>query len=170
MRLLENLAHLCERNHRICIGGQLYAETNGGIAVKFRNNIILTLTGLNTCNILQADECAVLARSNDDVAELLGRRKTPLHLACELLLLPVLRRHTADRSSRSLYVLLVDCRCNIRDSQTELGKAVRVHPDTHRIVGTEHLYLAHATDTLDRIEEVERCIVLHEGAVIGAIF
>ena len=61
LRLLEDLAHLRKGNHRIRIGGQLNAEADGGIAVKFRNNIILTLSRLNACDILQTDERTILA-------------------------------------------------------------------------------------------------------------
>ena len=169
LRLLEDLAHLGKRNHRVRVGGQLNTKADGGIAVKFRNNTILTLPRLNACDILQTDKRTVLARGDDDVAELLGGRKSSLHLARELLFLPVLRRHAADRTGRCLHVLLVDCLCNVRDSQSELREAIRIHPDAHRIVGTEYLHLAHAADALDRIEEVERCIVLHKGAVICTV-
>ena len=169
LRILEYLAHLGKSCHRIRIGGQLNTETDGRITVEFCNNIVASFPGLNARNIFQADECTVLARSDDDIAELLRRRESSLHLASELLLLSVHRRHTADRTCRCLHILLVDRRRDVCNGQPELCEAIRIHPDAHRIVRTEYLHLAHAVDTLDRVEEVERRIVLHECTIIRTV-
>ena len=40
LRIIEDLAHLGECDHRIRVGGQLNAETDGRIAVKLRHNVI----------------------------------------------------------------------------------------------------------------------------------
>ena len=132
--LREHLAHLGEGNHCIRIRGELYAEADSRIAVELRNDVIVARSRLDACNILQADKRAVLARGDDNIAELLRRRKTSLHLARKLFFLPVDRGHAAHCAGRSLYVLLLDRRRDVCDGQAELCKAVGIQPDAHRIV------------------------------------
>ena len=169
LRLRKHLAYLGKGNHRIRIRGEPDTETDGRVAVELRDDIVLPLARLDACHILQADERAVLARGDDDVAELLRRRQASLHLARKLFFLPILCRHTADGSGRSLHVLLLDRRRDVRNGQSELSEAVRIQPDAHRIVRAKDLHVADAADALDRIEEVERRVVLHKGTVIPAV-
>ena len=115
LRLRKHLAYLGKGNHRIRIRGELDTETDGRVAVELRDDIVLPLARLNACHILQADERAVLARGDDDVAELLRRRQASLHLARKLFFLSIFYRHTAHGSGRSLHVLLLDRRRDIRD-------------------------------------------------------
>ena len=56
LRLREHLTHLGEGNHRIRVRGELDAESDGRIAVKLRNDIVVPLARLDARHILQADE------------------------------------------------------------------------------------------------------------------
>ena len=116
--IIQNLAHLGDGRHCVRIGGELNAETDGRIAVKFCDNIVLPLSRLDSRNVLQTNEGAVLARGDDNVAKFLRRRESSLYLARELLFLTVDRRHSADRARGRLHVLLVDRRRDVRDGES----------------------------------------------------
>ena len=70
---------------------------------------------------------------------------------------------------RHLGVLCFQRANNIHWRQLEVIQFVRVHPDTHRVLGTEQLNVAHAASTADGVLHVGRNVVGNIVLVHGAV-
>ena len=72
-------------------------------------------------------------------------------------------------TSCHLHILLVEYLRDIAGCQVVTGHLQRVEPDTHRIVGTHHVHLAHTRDTAETWLDVDLRIVGQERTVEGAV-
>ena len=81
---------------------------------------------------------------DDDISKLLRCHKTAVHLAGVLFLLRIRKRHGADGSRRSLYILLLDGRRDICHGKPKLCQPVGIQPDAHGIIRTENLHITDA--------------------------
>ncbi len=84
-------------------------------------------------------------------------------------LLAFYRRRTTELTCRDLGVLRFDRVNHVDRRQLVFGQLCRIHPDTHRILRTKQLNVAHPRGTADRIfhigGNVIRNILLGHGAV-----
>ena len=121
------------------------------MSVRLGDDAVRLRARLHTRDILEAHKAAALGSAHDDIAELLGRHETAVHLARRLLFLHLGHGHRTDRTRRRLHVLLLDCSCDIGDRESEFCELVGIEPDTHRIIRAEDLDVADAMHTLDLI-------------------
>ena len=99
---------------------------------------------------------AVGIHLQQDLAELVGRGETRLGDNRGVELLVWRGRRAAELTRRDLGVLGVDGANDIDRRQLVVIQLGRVHPDTHRILRTEDLGIAHAWRTADRVLDI-RC-------------
>ena len=121
------------------------------MSVRLGDDAVRLRARLHTRDILEAHEAAALGSAHDDIAELLGRHETAVHLARRLLFLHLGHGHRTDRTRRRLHVLLLDRGCDIGDRESEFCELVGIEPDTHRVIRAEDLDVADAMHALDLI-------------------
>lgn len=117
------------------------------------DRVVLTAQ-LDLGDITQTHLRAVAVDLEQDVAELLRSLQTGLadHRGVELL--PGQRRQATQLAGRHLDVLRLDRRADILRRQAEVVQLGWIEPDAHRVLGTEHLKIAHALGAGNRVLHV----------------
>jgi hypothetical protein len=91
-----------------------------------------------------------------------------LGLDRQLKLLRLRRRRRADAAERGLDVLVLNGRHDVGRGELERGEAVGVEPEPQRIVeGAEQRGLTHATHARQRVEHVDRGVIVEIERVVG---
>ena len=123
---------------------------------------IALTTQLDLGDVFQLQHLAISGTTDHDLAELLRQDATAPKLHGVLIgLIGVL----TERAGRRLDVLLSQHGTHVRRHQAILRHDVRLQPDTHRIVTTEHHHLAHTLETQDLRLQVDTDIVGQEALV-----
>ena len=95
----------------------------------------------------------------DDVGELRRGRQARLSGDGGVEHLTRAVRRAADFTRRDLCILCGDRSDHVARDQAEACQFVRIEPDAHGILGTEHVGIADALDTADRILEIRYEII-----------
>ncbi len=141
------------------------------MAVETRAKAIAVRAQFDAGHILQHYGGAVWIAAQNDLAELFRRAETGLRGHGGVERLPFRRRGAADLSSRNLRILRPDRRLHVTGRNLQIRHLIGVDPDAHRIGRAQHLGVANAAQTADRVlqrrsHEVARVILIMD-AVIG---
>ncbi len=134
---------------RIRARQQEYAQAAGWLAVIPGSRAVALRTEVDPRDVAQTYHAAVVARTQDDVVKLLDRREQCVagdrcgeNLALD-------GRIRAERTGRELGILRLDCVQYLRRRHTVALQLVRIEPDAHCVLGTEHERVADAVDATD---------------------
>ena len=154
---------------RIRIIGQREGEDRRLLSRRTGNEAVILCTKLDTGHILQTKHGAVIIGTKYDIAEFLLRHKTTLRRDDVLEGGILIDRSAGNVTGRDLLILRRNGRNDLARSDLVLRHLRRIHPDAHRKVRAEFLYVADALDGLQLIQVVHGEIVLQEYVIIRAI-
>src|SRR2546426_994121 len=119
-------------------------------------------------HVFQQDARAVRIGAQQDIFKFRHRAQSgsPLHDHVELLSFD--GRLVSDLSNRHLGILVLNCTDDIAGGETKAVQLVRIDPNAHGVLGTEHVRFADARDAADRIENAG-CDVISQGVFIEAV-
>src|SRR6185437_7088636 len=119
---------------------------------------------LDAGNVAQAQFGTVLRTAHDDVAELFRGLQARLRVDGGVELLALHRRRTTQLADGHLRVLCLHRSDHFRHRHAVGVQLVRVQPDAHGVLATEHLDVAHARNAAETIHDVGTDVV---GDVVG---
>jgi len=150
---------------------QLDRQARRRLAVELCADAVVLTTQPNLGHIAQANLGAVGVDLEQDLFELLGGLQAGFTDDGCVQLLTFDGRQAAQLSGGHLYVLRADGGFNVHRGQVVFVQLGRVEPDTHGVLGTEHLEVAHTFGTGNRVlhvgDDVVRQVVLVHAAVFG---
>ncbi len=159
LKTSNGLTHRFSGIQRVRAGREFDTETRRRLAVIARDNVVVFTAQLHLRHVFQQHARTILIHFQQDFAELFSRGQTGLRDDRGVQLLAFHRRRTAKLTGRYLGVLRFQRAYHIDRRQLEVVQLVRVEPDTHRVLGTEELHVAHARGTADRIFNVRARVV-----------
>ena len=150
--------------------GQLDRDTRCRFTVELRADAVVFTTQGNICDIAQAYLGAVGVDLEQDLFELFSRLQTGFADDGRVQLLTLDGRQAAQLPGGHLHVLCADGRLDVHRRQVVLVQLDRVEPDTHGVLGAEHLEVAHTFGTGDRVLHVGNDVVGQVVLVHAAVF
>ncbi len=159
LELGDRLADRCCGVERIATRGKAYPQARRWPAVVLGADRIALRSQLDLGHIAQTHLRSVGIDLQQDFLELLRRLQPGLADDRGVELLGFNCRQAAELAGRHLYVLFLDRRANIHCGQLELLQLARIEPDTHRVLGAEHLKVANAGRARDRVLHIGDDIV-----------
>ncbi|MCY1411357.1 hypothetical protein D9M71_267420 [compost metagenome] len=152
-------------------GGQLDGQARGGLAVELGTDAVVLAAQGNLGDILEAHLGAVEVDLEQDLFELLGSLQAGLADDGGVQLLAGQGWQAAQLTGRHLDVLGRDGGAYIDRRQLVLVQLGRVEPDTHGVLGAEHLEVTDTCSPRNRIlhvgHDVVGQVVLGHAAVFG---
>src|SRR5204863_9367372 len=145
-------------------------ERAARLAVRATDLAIVERAELDAGDVAESDDRSVWIRSHRNPAKLLGRLQPPLRADGVTELLSGRHRLGADLAGRVDGALLLDGAHELGDREPELGQAIGLDPDPHRVVaGAEEAYLANARHAVERVDNVDVRVVGEEQRVVRVL-
>ena len=143
-----------------------HTQHRRNVVVLHRYGILLTAQ-FDACHVLQLQRLSVDIAGDDDVAELLGTLQTS-GIAHRVLVSHV--SLVAERTGRSLNILLGQHIRNVRRHQVVLLHHLGLQPNTHGVgLQTWRLNVTHTLNTLDSRNNIDVVIVRQELVVVTTV-
>ena len=156
---------------RVGAGREQHRDTGAGMRVDAAARVVVFRTQLNPGDIPQLDHGAIVGGLEDDVGELLGRLEARLCGDGRVQHLRVGLRLPTEFAGGDFGVLRLDRGRHVARDQLVARELARVQPDPHRVLRAEHVAVADARNTAERILQVRDKIVgdVLVGELVGLV-
>ncbi len=169
-QLVERGADRARGRNGVGAGREKDRERSGGRAIEAAERVGGLRAELHSRHVFDPDQRPVGIGAHHDVLELFCGGEAPKRIERQLPLLLRFGRLGADPAQRGLGVLLLHRLDHIARNHREAGQPVGVEPDPHAVVqGGEQLRLADARHAGDRVENVDRHVIVEEERVAGLV-
>jgi hypothetical protein len=159
LQLAQPSIHTFDGVERVRAGGELDRHGGCGLAVEAGAGIVALAAEFDPGDIAQTHLRAARERAQDDVLELVRIAQPRLRADRGIQLLSRRGGERPDLTRGNLRVLRLHRVLHIERRQLELIQLVRIEPDAHRVLRTEHLGVADSLDPADRVGDVARQII-----------
>ena len=157
---LHRLAHAVGDPDRVAARALIDRNRGRGHVVEQRAQRVSARAELDSRDVAQARDLAVLADLHDDVPELVLVDEPALCVDQELEVRGAGRGRGAELAGRDLHVLLADLAHDVARREVKRGDLLGIEPDAHRVVaGAEHARVADAVDSRELVADVQRRVV-----------
>ncbi len=136
---------------RVSAGRQFDPQTRGWLTIVLSDNVVVLAAQLNLCYVTQANLGAIRVYLQQDLTKLFRRGESGLSDNRGVQLLSFHRRRAAELTCCYLGVLRLNSVDDINRRKLEVVQLVRIHPDSHRVLGTEQLHVTDTRSTANRI-------------------
>ena len=155
---------------RVGAGSEKDRERGRGRAVEAAEGVGGLRAKLDPRHVLDPHQRSVGIGARHDVLELFRRSEAPQRIERQLPLLLRSGRLSADPPQRGLGVLLLHGFDHVARDHREAGQPVGVEPDPHAVAEVrEQLRLADAGHARDRVENVDRHVIVEEERIQGLV-
>ncbi len=163
-------AHQTRHIQRVCAWRRVNSQISRVVAVQRRAGVVATRADINKGDIPQPHQLPLCRAADNDIAERFRAVQAAKAVNGQRLLLAVKHRWRADLSGSALHVLLADREGDIVGGNIQRIHPLRVQPDTHTVIArTEHLHLAHARQSRQRITNVGAGVVADKQRIPGLV-